>query len=45
MEDLLEQANEIQDALGQSYNVPDDVDEAELQAGKVPILNFRNFLC
>lgn len=33
MEDLLEQANEIQDALGRSYAVPDELDEADLQAG------------
>lgn len=34
MEDLLEQANEIQDALGRSYAVPDEIDEADLEAGK-----------
>lgn len=34
MEDLLEQANEIQDALGRSYAVPDELDEADLQAGQ-----------
>jgi charged multivesicular body protein 5 len=33
MEDLLEQANEIQDALGRSYEVPDEIDEADLEAG------------
>ncbi|KAJ3478638.1 hypothetical protein NLI96_g9615 [Meripilus lineatus] len=32
MEDLLEQANEIQDALGRSYAVPDEIDELDLQA-------------
>ncbi|KAJ3553032.1 hypothetical protein NM688_g3836 [Phlebia brevispora] len=32
MEDLLEQANEIQDALGRSYAVPDEIDEADLEA-------------
>lgn len=32
MEDLLEQANEIQESLGRSYAVPDEVDEADLQA-------------
>ncbi|KIJ56768.1 hypothetical protein M422DRAFT_72912 [Sphaerobolus stellatus SS14] len=32
MEDLLEQANEIQESLGRSYNVPDEIDEDELQA-------------
>ena len=33
MEDLLEQANEIQETLGRSYAVPDEIDEADLQAG------------
>ncbi|KAJ3211084.1 hypothetical protein HDU67_004792 [Dinochytrium kinnereticum] len=32
MEDLLEQANEIQETLGRSYALPDDVDEADLEA-------------
>lgn len=31
MEDMLEQANEVQDALGRSYGMP-DVDEDELEA-------------
>jgi len=34
MEDMLEQANEVQEILGRSYTVPDEVDEADLQAGK-----------
>ena len=34
MEDLLEQANEIQESLGRSYAVPDELDEADLQAGQ-----------
>ncbi len=34
MEDLLEQANEIQETLGRSYAVPDELDEADLEAGK-----------
>lgn len=33
MEDLLEQANEVQESLGRSYAVPDEIDEADLQAG------------
>lgn len=33
MEELLEQANEIQESLGRSYAVPDELDEADLQAG------------
>ena len=35
MEELLEQANEIQESLGRSYEVPDELDEADLEAGKV----------
>jgi charged multivesicular body protein 5 len=34
MEELLEQANEIQESLGRSYEVPDELDEADLEAGK-----------
>lgn len=34
MQDLLEQANEVQESLGRSYALPDDVDESELDAGK-----------
>lgn len=33
MEDLLEQANEIQESMGRSYAVPDEIDEADLEAG------------
>ena len=36
MEDLLEQANEIQETLGRSYAVPDEIDEADLEAGACP---------
>ncbi|KAH6563590.1 hypothetical protein BASA50_001627 [Batrachochytrium salamandrivorans] len=32
MEDLLEQANEIQETIGRSYGLPDDVDEDDLEA-------------
>ncbi|KAJ3126738.1 cell division control protein [Nowakowskiella sp. JEL0407] len=32
MEDLLEQANEIQESIGRTYGLPDDVDEADLEA-------------
>jgi len=39
MEDLLEQANEIQESLGRSYAVPDELDEADLEAGKSKILS------
>lgn len=33
MEELLERANEIQETLGRSYAVPDEIDEADLEAG------------
>lgn len=32
MLDLIDQSNEIQDALGRSYDVPDDISEDELDA-------------
>ena len=32
MADLMEQGNEIQEAMGRSYDVPEEVDEAELDA-------------
>ncbi|KAH8084656.1 Snf7 family [Filobasidium floriforme] len=32
MEDLIDQANEIQETLGRTYGVPDEVDEADLEA-------------
>jgi len=32
MADMLEQANEIQESLGRSYAVPDEIDEADLEA-------------
>lgn len=33
MTDLLDVSNEIQETLGRSYNIPDDVDEEELMGG------------
>ena len=30
----MEQANEVQESLGRSYNLPDDINEADLEAGK-----------
>lgn len=38
MEDLLEQANEIQETMARSYAVPDEIDEDELQAGRLNLL-------
>lgn len=32
MEDLMESANEVQEAMGRSYGV-DDIDDADLEAG------------
>ena len=36
MEDMLEQANEVQEALGRQYGTP-DIDEADLEAGLTTI--------
>jgi hypothetical protein len=36
MQDLMEEANDIQEALGRTYGLPDDVDEADLEAGMTP---------
>lgn len=35
MMDLMDVSNEIQETLGRSYNVPDDIDEEELMGGMV----------
>ncbi|KDP43700.1 hypothetical protein JCGZ_24422 [Jatropha curcas] len=35
MMDLMDVSNEIQETLGRSYNVPDDIDEEELMGGKL----------
>ena len=32
---MLEQANEVQEMLGRSYGLPDDIDEADLDAGTI----------
>ncbi|KDN45477.1 hypothetical protein K437DRAFT_256596 [Tilletiaria anomala UBC 951] len=32
MEDMIEQTNEVQETLGRSYGVPDEIDEADLEA-------------
>jgi charged multivesicular body protein 5 len=41
MEDMLEQANEIQESLGRSYAVPDEIDEADLEAGMFYRISIR----
>jgi charged multivesicular body protein 5 len=33
MENLFEQANDIQESLGRTYGVPEDIDEDDLEAG------------
>lgn len=41
----MEQANEIQESLGRSYAVPDEIDEADLEAGMyLPLHNIRALL-
>jgi len=42
MEDLIEQANEIQETLSRSYAVPDEMDEADLEAGAYLITHVRH---
>ncbi|KAJ1979024.1 Vacuolar protein-sorting-associated protein 60 [Dimargaris cristalligena] len=32
MADLMEQANEVQETIGRSYSIPDDIDETDLEA-------------
>ena len=34
MEDLIEQANEVQESMSRTYNTPEDLDEADLEAGQ-----------
>lgn len=41
LEDLVEQANEIQETLGRSYAVPDEIDEADLEAGASSFYHLR----
>ncbi len=40
LEDMLEQANDVQEALGRSYGTP-DVDEEELEAGNSSLISFN----
>ncbi|SCV70608.1 BQ2448_3370 [Microbotryum intermedium] len=41
MEDLIEQANEVQESMSRTYGVPDEVDEADLEAGSFLHLLFQ----
>jgi charged multivesicular body protein 5 len=45
MTELLEQANEIQESLGRSYAVPDEIDEADLEAGAAQSRPLRHIGC
>ena len=42
MEDMLDQANEVQEALGRQYGTP-EIDEADLEAGNNIILRSNYF--
>jgi hypothetical protein len=42
MEDLIEQANEIQESMSRTYGVPDELDEADLEAGRSAVIVARN---
>lgn len=42
MEDMLEQANEVQESLSRSYATP-DVDEDDLEAGKLAFFFIFSF--
>lgn len=46
LEDMMEDANDIQDALGRSYGTP-DIDEADLEAGQenTSVLELHIYLC
>lgn len=53
MEDLIEQANEVQESMSRTYGVPDEVDEADLEAGwysflhlcaSWPVFSFGSYL-
>ena len=43
MEDMLDQANEVQEALGRTYGMP-EMDDADLDAGIVDLLFISGFL-
>jgi charged multivesicular body protein 5 len=48
MTDLMDVSNEIQETLGRSYNIPDDVDEEELMGGMDTIVSswqYDNSIC
>jgi charged multivesicular body protein 5 len=39
MTDPMDVSNEIQETLGRSYNIPDDVDEEELMGGMETLIS------
>ena len=41
MTDLMDVSSEIQESLGRSYNIPDDVDEEELMGGEYAVFSAR----
>lgn len=48
MTDLMDVSNEIQETLGRSYNIPDDVDEEELMGGMEALISsfqYYNSIC
>ena len=42
MMDLMDVSSEIQETLGRSYSVPDDIDEEDLMGGKLKIIQRLN---
>ena len=44
MMDMMDVSNEIQETLGRSYNVPDDIDEDELLGGKIAPFKCSNLI-
>ena len=42
---MLEQANEVQEVLGRSYGLPEDVDEDDLEAGGNCVEKCRSRSC
>ena len=40
MMDLMDVSSEIQESLGRSYNVPDDIDEDDLMGGMLKLYSY-----
>jgi charged multivesicular body protein 5 len=38
-DEMMDVSNEIQETLGRSYNIPDDVDEEELMGGMEAVIS------